>query len=122
MYFPVSGWFAAFMVTILVEIPVATFLLRDSGTDPRRLVVLVVLANLVTHPALWYVIPQLLPVGSVRYTVAGEAWAVGAEALFYWAAIKGLRARRAIGVALVANLASFIVGRAFVAISPDLFR
>jgi len=122
MYFPVSGWFAAFVVTLAVELPVAGYLLRRAGLDLLRLGLLIVFANLVTHPIVWFVIPQFVLVDTTTYTVAAETWAIAAEALFYWVAIQGLSARWALTVAIVANAASFLAGRLIGQLWPELFR
>ena len=122
MFFPISGWFTAFVLTLAIEIPIAAFLLRRAEPDRLRLVVLIVFANLATHPAVWYVFTQLFLVGTLEYTLAVEAWAIGAEVVFYWAAIRGLPVRRAIGVAVVANAASFLAGRLIGEFWPELFR
>jgi len=111
MFFPVSAWFAAFILTLTVETPVVAFILRREEPNLARLGILIVFANLGTHLAVWYVITQLLLVGTLDYTIVAETWAMSAEAVFYWAAIRGLTARRAIGVAVVANGLSFLVGR-----------
>jgi hypothetical protein len=122
MYFPVSGWFAAFVLTLTVEIPIVTFLLRRAEPELLRRGILIVFANLATHPVVWYVISQLLLVGTPGYTLSAETWAIAAEAVFYWVAIRGLSLRRAIGIAVVANVASFALGRLAGALSPELFR
>ena len=122
MYFPVSGWFAAFVVTLAVELPIAGYLLRRAGLDLLRLGLLIVFANLVTHPIVWFVIPQFVLVDTTTYTVAAETWAIAAEALFYWVAIQGLSARWALTVAIVANAASFLAGRLISQLWPELFR
>ena len=90
MFFPISGWFTAFVLTLAIEIPIAAFLLRRAEPHRLRLVVLIVFANLATHPAVWYVFTQPFLVGTLEYTLAAEAWAISAEAVFYWAAIRGL--------------------------------
>ena len=122
MFFPVSDWLAAFVLTLAIEVPLVAFLVRRVESDLIRLVILIVFANLATHLAVWYVITQLLLVGTPGYTLVAETWAFAAEAVFYWAAIRGLSFRRAIYVALVANLSSFVVGRLIVVPWPDLFR
>ena len=110
MFFPVSEWFAAFVLTLAVELPVVLLLLRRWEPDLARLAVLVVIANLATHPAVWFVFTQLLDAGTTEYTLVAEAWAVGIEAVCYAVTIPGLGARRAIAVAFVANGASWLVG------------
>ena len=87
MFFPVEEWFPAFLLTLAVEIPVAVFLLRHADAALPRLVLLVVFANLATHPAVWFVFTQLFLVGTPEYVLAAEGWAFGAEALFYAVAV-----------------------------------
>ncbi len=111
MYFPISDWFGAFVVTLAVEAPLVVFLVRRVDSDLPRLGILIVCTNLATHLAVWYVFSQLLLIGTPAYTLIAEAWAFAAEAVCYWAAIRGLSARQAIVVSLVANLSSFVVGR-----------
>lgn len=121
MYFPISGWFAAFVVTLAIELPIAVVLLRRWERDLVRLGIIVVFANLATHPIVWYVATQIFLVGTPEYTLTAEAWAILAETAIYWAAIRGLPVRRAFVVAVVANITSWLVGRLIVGLWPDLF-
>lgn len=122
MFFPVSGWFTAFVVTLLIEVPIAVWLLRDAEPNLSRCVALVVFANLVTHPAVWYVFSQLFLVGTIEYVLTAEAWAIAAEAVFYVVAVRNLGARQAALVAVAANVSSFAIGRLAEAAVPGLFR
>jgi hypothetical protein len=122
MYFPVSGWFAAFVLTLAIEAPIVWLLLRRAEPDPLRIGLLIAFANLATHPAVWFIVPQLLLIGTLAYTVGAEIWAVAAEAVFYWAVVKGLSLRRAVVVAVAANSASFLAGRLIGDVWPELFR
>lgn len=122
MYFPISGWFAAFVLTLAVEVPIVVYLMRRAEPNVVRLSILAVFANLATHPAVWYVFTQLFLVGTAGYTLAAETWAVAVEAVFYGVAVRGISARRAIGVSLAANLSSFAVGRLVGELWPELFR
>jgi hypothetical protein len=110
MFFPASGWFAAFVLTLAVEVPIAGYLLRRVEPDRLRLAILLVFANLATHPIVWFVITQLFLIGTWEYVLVAESWAVVVEAVFYAVAFRDLDPRRAIGVAVVANGASFIAG------------
>jgi hypothetical protein len=121
MYFPITDWLPAFVLTLAIEMPIAVAALRGFDRDLARLVLLVLFANLATHLAVWYVITQLLMVGTWQYLLAAEVWAIAAEALIYWAAFGGLRLTRAVAVAGVANLASFAAGRALAGIWPQVF-
>lgn len=122
MFFPVSGWLTAFLLTLAIELPIAAWLLRRAEADVARRLVLVVFANLATHVAVWYVFSQLFLIGTIEYVVAAEAWAIGAEAVFLVAAFRGLDPRRALAVAIVANGVSFAIGRIIGATWPGLFR
>jgi hypothetical protein len=122
MFFPVSDWFAAFVLTLAVEVPVVALILRRAEPHFLRLGIFIVFANLATHLAVWYVITQLLLVGTLPYTLVAETWATAAEAVFYGAAIRGLSARRAIAAAVVANAASFLAGRLIGGPMMELFR
>jgi hypothetical protein len=121
MFFPASGWFAAFLLTLAVEVPIAGYLLRRVEPDRLRLVVLLVFANLATHPIVWYVMTQLFLIGTWEYVLAAESWAVAVEAVFYAVAFRGLDPRRAIAVAVVANAASFTAGRIAGELWPGVF-
>jgi hypothetical protein len=122
MFFPVSDWFAAFVLTLAVEAPIVALVFRRAEPDLVRLGIFIVFANLATHLAVWYVITQLLLVGTLGYTLVAETWATAAEAVFYRAAIRGLSARRAIAAAVVANGASFLAGRLIGGPMMELFR
>jgi hypothetical protein len=120
MFFPVELWFRAFALTVAVELPIVAYALRAHEPSRVRLVLLIVFANLASHPAVWFIFTQLFLVGTPEYVVASEGWAVGIEALFYWAAFRGVSARRAIAVSLLANAASFVLGRLLVGVWPDV--
>jgi hypothetical protein len=122
MFFPVSGWFAAFVLTLVIELPIAAFLLRRFEPDVVRRVVLIGYANLATHLAVWYVFSQLFLIGTIQYVLAAEAWAIGAEAVFFFVAFRGLSLGRAVVVALLANVVSFAIGRIVGGIAPEVFR
>lgn len=121
MFFPVSAWFAAFVLTVTIEAPIVWVLLRRNAPDVRRLAALVVFANLATHPAVWFVFTQLFLVGTTEYVLVAEGWAVSAEALFYGLTCD-LTVGRALGVAFATNLASFLVGRVVSETWPEIFR
>jgi hypothetical protein len=111
MFFPVEEWFAAFLMTIVVEVPIVVVMLRRSEPDLARLAGIALFANLASHPAVWFVFTQLFLVGTPEYLVAAEGWAVAIEAAFYVVVIRGVSMPRALAVSLVANAASFAVGR-----------
>ncbi len=122
MFFPVSDWFAAFVITLACELPVAAVLLRRAEPDLARRCLVVLVANLATHPIVWYVITQVVLVGTIEYTVVAETWAVAAEAAVLAIAIRGLPLRTALAVSVAANATSFVAGRLIGEVWPNLFR
>ena len=110
MFFPVSAWFTAFVVTVVIEAPIVWWFVRVREPSVLRVGTAVLLANLASHPAVWFIFTQLLLVGSVAYTLTTEIWAVIVEAILYVLALRGVGPRRALAVSLVANAASYLVG------------
>lgn len=110
MFFPISEWFGSFLLTLAIEAPIVWLAFGATELSLPRLAVLFIFANLATHLAVWYVWTQLLVVSTPEYVLASEGWAVGGEAVFYAAAIRGIAGRRAVVVALLANLASAAAG------------
>ncbi len=121
MFFPAGDWFAAFLLTLAVEVPVATLLLRRVEPNILRAAALVVFANLVTHPLVWYVWSQVFLIGTLEYVGAAEAWAILAETVFYAVVVQGIRPGWALVVAATANVASFAVGRVVIPLWPEVF-
>ena len=121
MFIPADVWFRAFLLTVAVEAPVVIRLLGRWEPSRPRLLALVVFANLSSHLVLWFVLTQPFLIGTLQYVAIAEAWAVGCEAAFWFVAMRGIPLRWAIIASVVANAASFVVGRVVVAIWPDLF-
>ena len=103
------AWLKAFALTAAIEVPIATWLFRESGGPWWRRSGLCLYANLASHPAVWFIFPAL-GLTFPRMVLAAEAWAVVSEAVFFWLAFQRVDARRAVGVALLANGISFGLG------------
>jgi hypothetical protein len=110
MFFPVSAWFTAFLVTVAVEGPIVWWCVRGQEASVLRVGTAVLLANLASHPAVWFIFTQLLLVGTATFTLTTEAWAVLVEAVLYVLALRTVGPRRALAASLVANAASYLVG------------
>jgi len=104
-----SAWLRAFALTVVVELLVATPLLVASGATWKRRAGVVFLANLASHPMIWFVFSEWALPGTARLVVS-EAWAVGLEAWTYGLVWQGLGPRRAFGVSAVANGVSLAMG------------
>jgi len=105
----ISPWLKAFLITLLVEVPLAAFLLRQQEPRLSRLLLAGVYANLATHPLVWFVFATL-PLRPWAGIALAELWAWLGEALFFVVVWRGLSWRRAAGVALLTNGASFGLG------------
>jgi hypothetical protein len=106
----VALWLRAFAATVAVELCVAVPLLKVEEASPARRAEGVVLANLASHPMVWFAFP-LLGMAYPSMVTLSEAWAVGIELLFYRLVFR-LSLRRALAVSALANGASFAVGLA----------
>ena len=110
-----SAWLAAFVFTQVIEVPIYAHALRRSERDepaalaswPAALAVAFA-ASAITHPVVWFVMPQLVPERYLLMVGAAEAFAVLVEAV--WLRAFGLRP--ALLWALFANATSLTVGLA----------
>lgn len=110
MTFWVVDWLRAFALTVAVELAVAMPLLARVETSRPRRAAFVALANLATHPLVWFAFPGLT-FGPAARLACAELWALVAEAAIYRLVWPDARLRRAALVALAANAASFTAGQ-----------
>ncbi len=104
----VALWARAFIVTVLIELGVATPLLAPVEARLWRRLAIVAFAQLASHPAVWFIFPEL---GLHHaFLIVAESWAVVIEILFYRVTLPSLPWSRACGVSLLANGASFAAG------------
>jgi hypothetical protein len=109
--FWVANWLRAFGLTLFVEIPIAAALLARVEAKLARRIAVVVVANLATHPLVWFLFPGLAAGRAARIGLS-EAWAIIAELAIYKLVWPALQLRRAALVSLAANGASVAVGLA----------
>ena len=109
MTFWVLAWLRAFALTVAVELAVAVPLLAPVEPRRARRFAVVALANLATHPLVWFAFPGLA-MGPASRLLLSELWAVLAEAAVYRLVWPDVRLRRAALVSLAANAASVTVG------------
>jgi hypothetical protein len=105
-------WLKAFALTLIIECSVVFFIFRQvlAPACPKwRQFSLMVFANLATHPAVWFIFPEL-PVGPWLSLGLSEGYAVGAEAFIYALVFPGVSWERATVASLAANAASFGIG------------
>jgi hypothetical protein len=102
----------ALMLTLAIEAPIAAAVLRRWYRVPLwRGTTAAIVASMLTHPVVWFVLPLWLTpsVGYLGYLVVAESFAWLAEAAVYW-----LMTRRdppgMLLLSLLANLASFTIG------------
>jgi hypothetical protein len=103
------AWLKAFLLTVLVETPIAAALFRPVEPRRSRRVALILFANLASHPAVWFIFPTL-GLGYHPALVIAEAWAVLVEAAFYRLVFEKSDAVEALGISALANGASLGIG------------
>ena len=101
-------WLRFFAVTVVIELLVATSLLRGEGSLARRATAVVV-ANLASHPIVWFVLPRIIAPRAAMIVTA-ESWAIASETVVYALVFPTLPRTRALGVSAVANALSFLAG------------
>ncbi|MBK8255304.1 MAG: hypothetical protein IPK82_21930 [Polyangiaceae bacterium] len=124
MAYPLRSWFAAFVFTQVIEIPVYTLAIRHAvktghATGPRTIRMQIAAAfgaSAITHPAVWYLIP-LLPSSFnnpyhswLEYLVRAELFAFVVEAV-YFSMLDTFSLRRAFFWSFVANALSAGIGQ-----------
>lgn len=109
MTFWVADWLRAFGLTLLTELAVAVPLLATADRRVGRRIAVVTIANLTTHPLVWFLFPGLALGRPTRLFLA-ETWAVLAEAAVYATVWPPLPRRRALLASVLANGASVAAG------------
>jgi hypothetical protein len=102
-------WARAFGLTVVVELLVGVPLLAARAGGRGRRAAAVLLAQVATHPAVWFIFPEL-HLARGLFLLAAESWAVVAETLIYRFVFPTLTWRRALLVSVLANAASVGVG------------
>jgi hypothetical protein len=102
------AWLHAFLLTTGVELAVAVPLLAPGGSLPRRAAT-VCLAQLATHPAVWFIWP-LFAWPHSTYLLVAETFALLTEAVVYRLVFERLTWSRALAASALANAASVVVG------------
>jgi hypothetical protein len=114
----VTLWSRAFALTVATELLIATWFLPRTASHTRRLGA-VVFANVASHPAVWFVFPELFRSWQVAL-ILSELWAVGSEILIYKLVFPELAWRRALAASALANGGSLLVGLALRAAGVEL--
>jgi hypothetical protein len=113
-------WLLAFGTTLLLEAPIVLWLLRRSEASLLRRGVLLVVANLATHPLVWFFFPEL-PLPRFTTLLLSEGWAFAAETLVY-ATLVTAGEQRVAALLGRAALASALANALSWGIGPALFR
>jgi hypothetical protein len=115
-------WFRAFLVTVGAEALVAVPLLGRVERSRSRRVAALLLLNVASHPAVWFVFPELGQ-GRWSYSVTfliSEAWAVLLEAAGYQLIFPKLGWLRALAISALANGFSVAAGLALRALGVSV--
>ncbi len=102
------AWLIAFAITVASEHVIALPLLAPGGSRRRRIAA-VCLAQLATHPSVWFIWP-LLGLPRPLFLLLAEGFALVAEALIYRFSFDRLSWSRCFAASARANGASVLVG------------
>ncbi|HKO53805.1 MAG TPA: hypothetical protein VJV79_39125 [Polyangiaceae bacterium] len=102
------AWLVAFAITLASELAVAVPVLAAGGSRSRR-VAAVCLAQLATHPSVWFIWP-LLGLPRPLFLLFVEGFALLTEALIYCFGFERLSWSRCLAASALANGASVFVG------------
>jgi hypothetical protein len=104
----IQRYLFAFVLTLVVELVVAVPILAPGGSRWRRAAVVVV-AQMATHPSVWFFWPQF---GWPRpvYLLVAESFALVTELLIYRLMFPKLPWSRALAASALANGASVLLG------------
>jgi len=99
----------AFVLTNIIEFLVVYLLLR-AREGLLRVFEVVLLCNLLTLPYVWFVFPAFLDLPYIPLLALSELFALFMEMVIYAATFKNSGALRATVAALIANIASLVLG------------
>src|SRR6188768_7448 len=102
------AWLIAFAITVTSELAIAVPLLGAGNTRARRVAV-VCLAQLATHPSVWFIWP-LLDLSRVSFLLLAESFAFVAEALIYRLCFEQVGWSRCFAASALANATSMLIG------------
>jgi hypothetical protein len=103
-----ADWARYFLLTLVVELAVAVPLLGKGERLARRGAA-VAFAQLVSHPAVWFVVPGL-GLERTPFLLAAETWAIVSELCLYRLVFPRLSWSRVLAVSALSNGASVLVG------------
>jgi hypothetical protein len=102
------AWMLAFAVTVVSELGVAVPVLAPAGSLQRRIAA-VCLAQLATHPAVWFIWP-LFDWPRPTYLLVAETFALITETLIYRFVLERIPWSRAFAASALANGTSIVAG------------
>jgi hypothetical protein len=104
------AWLRAFLLTVAIECPLVMLLTAQSHVAWPKRACLVLAAQLMTHPSVWYVFPAIPGLPRYATLVLSELFAWLAEAAFYAMVDVAPTKLNAVGVAGLANGTSLGIG------------
>jgi len=102
------AWLIAFAITVVSELSIAVPLLETGGSRPRRIAA-VCLAQLVTHPSVWFIWP-LFGLPRPWFLLLAEGFALLTEAAIYRFSFQQLGWARCFAASALANAVSVFAG------------
>ncbi|MDD5068668.1 MAG: hypothetical protein PHS53_00355 [Candidatus Pacebacteria bacterium] len=106
----VSSFTLAFLITIALEL-LTTWLLISRWQKPKKILLIVLFANIISLPFVWFFFPLLASILGFMSILISEIFAVFFEAYFiYFVGRKTLTLGQSMRLSLINNLVSVIIG------------
>jgi hypothetical protein len=102
------GWLIAFSITVFSELALAVPVLAAGGSRSRRIAA-VCLAQLCTHPSVWFIWP-LLGLPRPFFLLLAEGFALLVETSIYRFSFERLSWSRCFAASALANGSSLLIG------------
>jgi hypothetical protein len=106
----IVAWLRAFLLTVAIEGPLVMRFTAQSRVPWPKRACLILAAQLMTHPLVWYVFPAIPGLPRYATLVLSELFAWLGEAAFYAIVDVAPTKLGAIGIAALANGASLGIG------------
>jgi hypothetical protein len=99
-------WLTAFILTLCIELPVLSVLLREEKIEKVLFVGL--LMNSITHPSLWFIFPNIIP--KEYYILVGELLVTLIEFVILCLFFRKQDKLKLLLISFIVNSLSFLTG------------
>jgi hypothetical protein len=103
----------ALIITLILELAAAWIFLLCSKKIPKKILIFVLIANLISLPVVWFIFP-LIKINMALMVLLAEIFAVVFESYFLFLTNKKIGLKKSFSLSIIMNLVSFLIGGFFV--------